>query len=128
MQFKPFVNYKITSQFTAGLEGGFGSGHLVIGSFSPKPDSTNASNWTKNVGFVNEKHNIYVKPNLAYNFANSLALKLWYQVTFIGYADLGDDPLLANLRNSLAPKAIDNYEMVDSLLKHQVALEFIWSF
>jgi hypothetical protein len=127
MQFKPFVNYKATPEFTAGLEAGFGFGHLVTGSLEPA-DSNNGRPNNKDRNFLNEKYDIYVKPNLAYNFSNGLALKLWYKATFIGYTDLGDDPMFKDLRQSASPVDTDSYTRVDSLLKHQIALEFIWSF
>jgi hypothetical protein len=127
MQFKPFVNYKVTPEFTAGMEAGFGFGHLVTGSLEPEDSNIGQPN-NKDRNFVNEKYNIYVKPNLAYNFSNGLALKLWYKAVFIGYSDLGDDPMFKDLRQSASPVAADNYTWVDSLLKHQIALEFIWSF
>jgi hypothetical protein len=127
MQFKPFVNYKVTSEFTAGLETGFGFGHLVTGSLEPESSNNGQPN-NKNRDFLNEKYDIYIKPNLAYNFSNGLALKLWYKVTFIGYADLGDDPMFKDLRQSASPVDVDNYTRVNSLLKHQIAMEFVWSF
>jgi hypothetical protein len=127
MQFKPFISYKVTKGFDAGLEAGFGFGHLVTGSLEPQ-SSNNGDGNTKDRTFVNEKHNIYIKPNLAYNFTNGLALKLWYKATFIGYANLGDVPIFEELKLSDTPVDVDNRTRVDSLLKHQVALEFIWSF
>jgi hypothetical protein len=127
MQFKPFVNYKVTPEFTAGMEAGFGFGHLVTGSLEPE-SSNNGDGNNKDRSFVNEKRNIYIKPNLAYNFTNGLALKLWYKATFISYANLGDDPIFEDLKLSDVPVDVDNRTRVDSLLKHQCALEFIWSF
>ncbi|AEF82295.1 hypothetical protein [Leadbettera azotonutricia] len=127
VQFKPFVNYRVTNEFTAGLEGGYGFGHLVNGALAPQSSNNGAAN-NKDRRFVNEKYDIYVKPNLAYNFSNGLALKAWYKATFIGYDNLGDDPMFSDLRLSDTPVDKDNYTRVDSLLKHQIALEFIWSF
>jgi hypothetical protein len=127
IQIKPFVNYMLSPEFTAGLEAGFGSGYMVTGSLEPESSNNGQSN-NKDRNFVNEKYNIYVKPNLAYNFSKGLALKLWYKAAFIGYADLGDDPMFKDLRQSASPVDANNYTRVDSLLKHQIALEFIWSF
>jgi hypothetical protein len=127
IQFKPFINYRITSEFTAGIEAGFGSGHLQIGRLEPTESNTGKSN-DKERRFVNEKSNIFIKPNLEYNFANGLALKLWYKITFITYDNLGDDPMFADLRLSEVPKAADNLTLLDSLTKQQIAFEFVWSF
>ncbi|MDR0876569.1 MAG: hypothetical protein LBN21_00835, partial [Treponema sp.] len=127
MQFKPFVNYRIIPAFTAGLEGGFGSGHLVTGLLASKTSNTNDQN-NKDLFFVNEKYNYYIKPNLAYKFAGGLEVTAWYKATFIGYADLGDDPTLADRRRSTIPFTDDGMTLIDSMIQHQVALEFIWTF
>ncbi|MDR3284845.1 MAG: hypothetical protein LBS97_06680 [Treponema sp.] len=127
MQFKPFVQYKVTPEFIPGLEVGYGFGHLVNGSLLPSTSKNGDTN-NKERKFVNEKYDIFIKPNFDCNFSNSFSLKFWYKATFIGFADLGDDPMFADLRQSDSPVDVDNYTRLDSLMKHQVALEFIWTF
>jgi hypothetical protein len=134
MQFKPFVDYKVTPDFTAGLEAGFGFGHLLVMGANhpliPPGSNINDQNTKDPKMFVNEKHNIFIRPHLGYKLKNGLDLKLWYKITFISYADLGDDPRFANLQYSHVPKTINNRDndLVGSLTQHQVALEFIWTF
>lgn len=115
MQFKPFANYKVSDEFTAGMEVGYGFGNLVNGDVTDRK-------------FVNEKYDAYLKPNLAYNFKGGLALKAWYMFTAIGYTDLGDNSMFIDLRQSDSPVDKDNTVSSKPLLKQQVALEFAWSY
>jgi len=115
MQLKPFVSYELGEGIRAGLEGGYGFGHLVNG--DPKDRK-----------FVNEKYDVFVKPNISCAFDGGLALKAWYQFTAIGYSDLGSDAMFLGLRNSDSPTAADAVTKVASIQKHQVALEFVWSY
>jgi hypothetical protein len=132
MQFKPFVDFKVTPEFTAGLEAGFGFGYWVEGNFEHSNGSftgNGTGNKDKSQTLIsNEASNIFIKPNLSYNFSNGLALKAWYKVTFITYADLADAPAYVNLQGSYVPKDIDNVHLLDGLQKSQFALEFVWSF
>jgi hypothetical protein len=135
-QFKPFVDFHVNDEFTAGLELGFGGGHYVTGKIVPTtggptvttPTSTAPSD--KTFGVVNEESNFYIKPNLSYTFGKGLELKAWYKFTLIKYADLGDAPQLVDRHYSDIPRTIENVEtiLVDSLQKNQLAIEFVWSF
>jgi hypothetical protein len=132
MQFKPFINYKILPGFIAGLEAGFGSGYWVEGNFEHSNGSftsNGSGDKDKSATLIsNEKSNIFIKPNLSYDFPNGLALKAWYKVTFITYADLSDAPAFVNLQGSYVPKDTDNVHFLDGLRKDQFALEFVWTF
>jgi hypothetical protein len=116
IQIKPFVNFKVSGEFTAGLEFGYGFGHLVL----VHPSEAQQ--------FVYEDANFYIKPNLTHKFKNGLELKAWYMFNRIAYGNLADSSIFADRKNSYIPKKTDNLTLVESLIKHQIALEFVWSF
>jgi hypothetical protein len=112
MQFKPFVEYQVQDNLTVGLEGGYGFGHAV--------EDVGEKAW------ANEEYNIFVKPNLSLSLG-LLNVKFWYKFNLIGYANLWDGVAYENRNGSNIPETKDG-KLVESLLKNQVALEFIWSF
>jgi hypothetical protein len=116
MQFRPFVDFKVTDEFTAGFEFGYGFGHLV----NAHPSESQQ--------FVYEDANFHIKPNLSYRFKNGLELKAWYMFNRVTYGNLSDISIFADRKNSSIPKKADNLTLVESLTKHQIALEFVWSF
>jgi hypothetical protein len=116
IQIKPFVNFKATGEFTAGLEFGFASGYLVLTHPSVAQQ------------FVYEDANFYIKPNLTCKLKNGLELKAWYMFNRIAYGNLADSSIFTDRKNSHIPKKADNLTLVESLIKHQIALEFVWSF
>jgi hypothetical protein len=116
IQIKPFINFKVTGEFTAGLEFGFGSGYLVL-----------AHPYVAQQ-FVYEDANFYIKPNLTYKLKNGLELKAWYMFNRITYGNLSDSSIFADRKSSYIPKQADNLTLVESLVKQQIALEFVWSF
>jgi hypothetical protein len=114
IQIKPFVDFKATDEFTGGLEFGYGFGHLVLAHPSEAQK------------FIYEDANFFIKPNLTYTFKQGLEIKLWYMFTRIAYGNLSD--AYPDRRNSSIPKKADNLTLVESLVKHQIAVEFVWSF
>jgi hypothetical protein len=117
MQIKPFVNFKVADKFTAGLEFGYGFGHLVLAHPSDAPR------------FVYEDANFYIKPNLTYRLKNGLELRAWYMFNRIAYGNLSDSSIHADRKSSYnVPKEVDDRTLVELLVKHQVALEFVWTF
>ena len=117
MQIKPFINYRALNWLTIGIETGFGSGRLITG----------FDNNNKPAKFVNEQYNNYIKPNITANLKGGLSLKAWYMFNSIGYDNLWDSPAYADRRLSDIPLTKDN-KLVETLIKQQIALEFIWTF
>jgi hypothetical protein len=117
IQIKPFIDVKVIGEFTVGAEFGYGFGYVVPNNPSSDPK------------FANESANFYVKPNLTFHFKKGLELKAWYMFNHITYGNLvADDSSYADRKRSNLPKQADNKTFIESLTKHQVALEFIWSF
>ncbi|MDR2477898.1 MAG: hypothetical protein LBD48_01145 [Treponema sp.] len=119
IQFKPYIGYNITSQFSAALEFGFASGYWKINNKNPSEDPRT---WN------NEASHFHIKPNLTYNFKNGLELKAWYMFTEISYDNLGESSIFTNRNYYTLPKKEDNLTLIDSIKRHQLALEFVWSF
>jgi hypothetical protein len=116
MQIKPFINIKVIGEFTVGAEFGYGFGYVVPNNPSEGPN------------FINETANFYVKPNLTYRFRKGLELKAWYMFNRITYGNLADGSSYADRKRTSLPKQADDKTFVESITKHQVALEFVWSF
>jgi hypothetical protein len=116
IQFKPFINFKATENFTAGMEFGYGFGYLV----NDHPSSSQK--------FVYEDSNFFIKPNLTYHLKNGIEIKVWYMFNVIAYGNLGKISMFADRKNSDLPREADGLTVVDSIKKHQIALEFVWSF
>jgi hypothetical protein len=117
IQIKPFVNFKASDKFTAGLEVGYAFGHLVL------------ANPYEAQQFVYESANFHIKPILTYKLKNGLELKAWYMFNRIAYGNLSDSPIFADRKNSYnLPKKADNRTLAESLVKQQIAVEFVWSF
>jgi hypothetical protein len=116
IQIKPFINVKVTGEFTAGAEFGYGFGYVVPNDPGDMPK------------FANESANFYVKPNLTYRFRKGLEVKAWYMFNRIDYGNLADGSSYTDRKRSNLPKQADDKTLVESITKHQVALEFVWSF
>jgi hypothetical protein len=115
MQIKPFIGYQVTEGFSACFEMGFGSGYQVYA--HPRNDQQ----------FVNEASNIYIKPNVIWALKNGFELRAWYMFTKITYDDL--NATFTDRKNSYIPRKEDSSNnLVDAVVKHQVALELVWSF
>jgi hypothetical protein len=116
MQFKPFIGYKASDAFNAALEFGFGGGYL---------SGTHPSDGQQ---FVNETSHFYVKPNMSCALAYGFSLKAWYKFSVIEYGDLASGTAYADRRRSDLPLKPDNLTRVDSIVQHQIAVEFEWVF
>ncbi|MDR0707600.1 MAG: hypothetical protein LBF60_06970 [Treponema sp.] len=118
IQIKPFAAFKASAECTVSLEFGYAFGHLAL------------ANPYEAQQLVYESSNLHIKPTLTYKLKNGLELKAWYMFNRISYGNLSDSsPIFADRKNSynLARKA-DNRTLVESLVKQQIALEFVWSF
>ena len=117
VQIKPYIGYHITDGLTAALDIGFASGYWVY----DNPSFSKA--------FVNETSNLQIKPNITWNLKNGFEIKAWYLFCDIAYGDLTDAAsVFADRKNSQLPKMSDNITLMDSIKRHQIALEFVWSF
>jgi hypothetical protein len=115
IQFKPFVGYKVTDGLSACFEMGFGSGFQVY------------AHPMEQQQFVNEKSNFYIKPNIIWAAGNGLEIRAWYMFTQITYGDLNST--FTDRKNSYIPRKEDSSNnLVESVVKHQLALELVWSF
>ncbi|MDR2053772.1 MAG: hypothetical protein LBP80_10190 [Treponema sp.] len=127
IQIKPFVNFKAGDEFTVGLEFGYAFGHLVGYGYGVGIGSQEKTHPSKGQQFIYEDANFHVKPNLTWKLGTGLELKAWYLFNQITYGNLSDDSFFADRRNSHIPKKTEN-TLVESLTRHQIALEFVWAF
>jgi hypothetical protein len=116
MQLKPFIGYKANDTFSAALEFGFGGGYL------------SGTHPVDGQQFVNETSNFYVKPNVSCVFANGFSLKAWYRFAAVEYGNLANGTAYADRKRSNLPRKTDNLTLVDSIVRHQIAVEFEWVF
>jgi hypothetical protein len=117
IQIKPFISFKATEELSAGLEFGYGFGHLVLAHPTDAPQ------------FVYENANFYIKPNLKYRLKNGLEIQAWYMFNHIAYGNLSDNSIHADRKSSYnIPKEADDRTLVEALIRHQIALEFVWTF
>lgn len=121
IQVQPYIGYNVTEGFRINLEGGVAFGHLTNG--VPTVDTG-----TTQQNIVYENLNVFIRPGIVFNFGNGLEIRTWYSFTKIAYGDLDDGPGFADRAKSNLPVKKDGTTLIDSITKHQAALQFAWNF
>ena len=137
VQVRPYIGYRAGNGISASLEFGAAFGHNNIWRSSTEPKNVTAwytgdtlsTTASPSLFLVYEKMNFHVKPGIIWDVPNTgLTVDAWYMFCNIQYGDLAGDPIFANRANQPLPVKADRSGPVDSITKHQVALQFSWRF